>query len=213
MTITRRHIFLPSGELKLEGTLSYPEGTALCPGAVICHPHPAYAGDMNNNVVLGVMGVLELAGFAVLRFNFRGVNLSEGTYDEGRGETSDVISAIEYLRKQGMVDKSRMFLAGYSFGAWVALKSTVQTDGIKAIAAISPPLRVLDFDFLPRLSIPTLLVLGDQDIFCKVKDLEDALEKISSPKEKVIMANNDHFYWGREEELAGKIKEFFSGYL
>jgi hypothetical protein len=64
---------------------------------------------MNNNVVLGVKRVLENAGFAVLRFNFRGVNLSEGIYDEGRGETTDVISAIAYLTRQGMVDQARVF--------------------------------------------------------------------------------------------------------
>ena len=209
MTITRRHVFLPSGDLKLEGTLSYPEGVSLCPGVVICHPHPAYAGDMNNNVVLGVKGVLENAGFAVLRFNFRGVNLSEGIYDEGRGETTDVISAIAYLTRQGMVDQARVFLGGYSFGAWVALKAAGHMKGIRAIAAISPPLRVLDFSFLQNFATPTLLVLGDEDIFCKVKDLENAFEQIGSRKKKVIVTKTDHFYWGREEELGEVVKDFF----
>lgn len=213
MATTRRHIFFSSGNLKLEGVLSFPEEALSCPGAVICHPHPAYGGDMNNNIVMGIKRALEAEGFVILRFNFRGVNLSEGRYDGGEGEMNDVMAAVSYVKAQPMVDDNRLFLAGYSFGAWVALRSTLKMSGLRAMTGISPPLGMLDFSFLADTFTPTLLVSGDQDIFCKVEDLESAFNTITSPKRKVILPDADHFYWGREEEIGEAVREFFSEYV
>ena len=208
-----KQIFFPSGNLKLEGILTFPQDVSLSPGVILCHPHPAYGGDMNNNVVLGVTEALKDAGFAILRFNFRGVHLSEGDYDEGEGEIADVISAASFLKAEAMVDTKRLFLAGYSFGAWVGLRAAGNENDFKAVAGISPPLGVYDFDFLKNNIHPILLMSGDRDSVCDASELENTFDIISSPKKKSVLPGVDHFYGGREKEAGDLVKKFFCCYL
>ena len=208
--IKHEHIFFKSGDITLEGVLSYPQKSSSCSGVVICHPHPLYGGDMNNNVVAGIKGALQSEGFVVLRFNFRGVTLSEGKYDEGIGEVDDVIAAVNFLSSRAKVDQDRLFLVGYSFGAWVGLRAVLTINALRAVAGIAPPCGVYDFNFLHDSSLPILLVGGDHDTFCKKKELEIIFDKISSPKKKVILLQSDHFFSGREGEVGEEVKRFFS---
>ena len=208
--INHEHIFFKSGDITLEGVLSYPQKSSSCPGVVICHPHPLYGGDMNNNVVLGIKGALETEGFVILRFNFRGVTLSEGKYDEGKGEVDDVIAAVNFLRSQAMVDQDRLFLVGYSFGAWVGLRAALTINALRAVAGIAPPCGVYDFNFLHDSVLPILLVGGGHDTICNKKELEIVFDKISSSKKKVILPQSDHFFSGREGAVGEEVKRFFS---
>jgi alpha/beta superfamily hydrolase len=211
--INHEHIFFKSGGINLEGVLSYPQKSSSCPGVVICHPHPLYGGDMNNNVVVGIKGALETEGFVILRFNFRGVTLSEGKYDEGKGEVDDVIAAVNFLSFHAKVDRDRLFLVGYSFGAWVGLRAALTINALRAVAGIAPPCGVYDFNFLHDSVLPILLVGGGQDTFCNKKELEIVFDKISSSKEKVVLPQSDHFFSGREGEVGEEVKRFFSRYL
>jgi alpha/beta superfamily hydrolase len=211
--ITHEHIFFKSGDITLEGVLSYPQKSSSCPGVVICHPHPLYGGDMNNNVVVGIKGVLQSEGFVILRFNFRGVTLSEGKYNEGKGEVDDVIAAVNFLSSQAMVDRDRLFLAGYSFGAWVGLRAAFSINALRAVAGIAPPCGVYDFNFLNGSNLPILLIRGDHDTICNQKELEIVFDKISSSKKKVVLPQSDHFFSGREGEVGEEVKKFFSRYL
>lgn len=211
--INHEHIFFKSGGITLEGVLSYPQKSSSCPAVVICHPHPLYGGDMNNNVVVGIKGALETAGFVILRFNFRGVTLSEGKYDEGKGEVDDVIAAVNFLSSQAKVDRDRLFLVGYSFGAWVGLRAALTINVLRAVAGIAPPCGVYDFNFLHDSVLPILLVKGEHDTICNKKELEIVFDKISSSKEKVVLPQSDHFFSGREGEVGEEVKRFFSRYL
>ena len=211
--INHEHIFFKSGGITLEGVLSYPQNISPCPGVVICHPHPLYGGDMNNNVVVGIKGALEAEGFVILRFNFRGVTLSEGKYNEGKGEVDDVTSAVNFLSSHAKVDRDLLFLVGYSFGAWVGLRAALTINALRAVAGIAPPCGVYDFDFLHDSGLPILLVGGDQDTFCNKKGLEIVFNKIFSSKKKVILSQSDHFFSGREGEVGEEVKIFFSRYL
>lgn len=208
--INHEHIFFKSCGITLEGVLSYHQNISPCPGVVICHPHPLYGGDMNNNVVVGIKGALEAEGFVILRFNFRGVTLSEGKYNEGKGEVDDVTSAVNFLSSHAKVDRDRLFLVGYSFGAWVGLRAALTINALRAVAGIAPPCGVYDFDFLHDSGLPILLVGGDQDTFCNKKELEVVFNKISSSKKKVILPQSDHFFSGREGEVGEEVKRFFS---
>ena len=96
-----------------KGFMTAVQGTM---GAVISHPHPLMGGDMRNPVVEILAESLFAGGLSTLRFNFRGVGMSEGVFDEGRGEQEDVLAAVTYLERQGIRE---IVLAGYSFGAWV----------------------------------------------------------------------------------------------
>jgi alpha/beta superfamily hydrolase len=210
MEINHEHIFFKSGDIILEGVLSYPQKSSSCPGVIICHPHPLYGGDMNNNVVLGIKGALETEGFVILRFNFRGVTLSEGKYDDGKGEVDDVIAGVNFLSSHAKVDRDRLFLVGYSFGAWVGLQAAVTINALRAVAGIAPPSGVYDFDFLQKINFSILLVSGNEDSFCNQEELDNVFNNISSTKKKLVMPHADHFFSGREGEVGEEVKRFFS---
>jgi Predicted hydrolase of the alpha/beta superfamily len=165
---------------------------------------------MNNNVVLGIKGALETEGFVILRFNFRGVTLSEGKYDDGKGEVDDVIAGVNFLSSHAKVDRDRLFLVGYSFGAWVGLQAAVTINALRAVAGIAPPSGVYDFDFLQKINFSILLVSGNEDSFCNQEELDNVFNNISSTKKKLVMPHADHFFSGREGEVGEEVKRFFS---
>jgi len=211
--VKHEHIFFKNHELTLEGVLSYRKNRdCLSSGVVICHPHPLYGGDMNNNVVLGIKGVLEKESFAVFRFNFRGVNFSEGKYDQGRGEVDDTIAAVNYLKSK-IENISQLFLAGYSFGAWIALVAASKIKNLTAIALIAPPLGLYDFNsFFEKINLPILIVAGDIDSICNLKEMETILEAFPLIRKK-FLSGADHFFSGREQEISREVKNFFEEHL
>jgi uncharacterized protein len=206
--IIHEHIFFKSGDISLEGVLSLPGENSKSPGVVICHPHPLYGGDMNNNVVMGVKGAFEAENFAVLRFNFRGVTLSGGRYDDGNGEVDDAVAAVNFLRDHAAVDHDRLFLVGYSFGAWVGLRAALTIDNLRAVAGIAPPCGFFDFGFLQQINSPVLLIKGTQDTMCDDNEFENVFDRILSFKQKVILPHADHFFSGREGEVGEALKKF-----
>ncbi len=176
------------------------------PGVVFCHPHPLYGGSMHNNVTLAVGRTLAARGMAVLLFNFRGVGLSEGVYNGGCGEMDDARAAVSFLACCDGVDRQRLGLGGYSFGATVALAAGMDVEAVKAVAAVSPP-------SLPHFSSPKPRL-----VICGAKDTLVPLSGILKEKERItgggsgsveIVAGADHFWNGYEEKLADLIASFF----
>ena len=212
MTRMNKIIHFTSENLTLEGMLSLPKQSTSGPGALICHPHPQYGGDMDNNVVLAVANALEQLDMTVLRFNFRGVNGSEGTFDNGSGEVNDVLAALLFLTTQAAVDGNRILLVGYSFGAFVGLQAALRSDKVKVLAAISTPVDMYDFEFLSYSTLPILVVCGDRDSYCSLDKLERVYRGITAAKEKVIVPGADHFYWGKEDAPAEAILRFTRKY-
>ena len=135
-------ITISSGDLSLEGLLSRGESDR---GVVISHPHPLYGGEMRNQVVGIIQEVLAGKGWTTLRFNFRGVGRSQGEYDEGVGEQEDVRAAVRYLKELGIKE---IFLAGYSFGAWVNAQAALDLPEVAGSILVSPPQAMMDFSFL-----------------------------------------------------------------
>lgn len=113
ITMPEKVTFFDSGPLKMQGLLEEHSGEK---GVVVTHPHPLYGGDMYNHVVEAVCQAYQEREYSCLRFNFRGVGLSEGEYDKGIGEQDDVMAALDYLSALG---QNEIDLVGYSFGAWV----------------------------------------------------------------------------------------------
>ncbi len=197
----------------LQAVLEYPaspsEPMVSC---LICHPHPLYGGDMNNNVVGALSHSMIDAGIATLRFNFRGVGKSSGSYGEGISEMLDVTACIDHLSRNERLDSSKILLGGYSFGSWVAMK-TAQTDQRPSrLMMISPPLDMYDFSFLASEKRPKLMVGGDGDFVCSVKRFEEFSEGVADPKMSVILKGHDHFHWGLEEAVTSQAREFLSRY-
>ncbi|MFP4032277.1 MAG: alpha/beta hydrolase, partial [Desulfococcaceae bacterium] len=154
-----RKIDFPAGKIRLEGLLA--EG-AMDRGVVVTHPHPLYGGEMRNPVVETVADVYARRGLTSLRFNFRGVGGSGGSYDDGRGEMDDVRAAVAYLRERGV---QKIDLAGYSFGAWVAARMEMEAEGVDRLILVSPPVDFLSFADVDRLPRLALTVVGDEDDF------------------------------------------------
>jgi hypothetical protein len=199
-----KRVFFKAGELLLEGIIHGEEGATK--GVIVCHPHPQFGGDMNNNVVVGVSRALAEEGFMVLRFNFRGVGASQGVHTGGEQEVEDVKGAIGYL--QPMVQK--LFLVGYSFGALVGLRVALQDSAVTGWVAIAPPIGFYDFSYLKTCGKPKLLLAGKEDPFCPVPDLTKLYEHLLEPKAISFIPGTDHFFWGKEPILAQEVIGFLS---
>lgn len=209
MLVKEEKATFKSGNLVLEGVLWVPEGTGPLPGVVVCHPHPLYGGSMGNNVVLGVCQSLAEHGVVTLRFNFRGVGRSQGQFSGGTGEEEDVRAAVDYLGDLDRVDKARIGLAGYSFGAKVGLSAAVSCPVVAAVAGISPPLAMSDYSFLRDYPKPKLLIAGDYDEAVPPEALEELAASLPQPVEWEVVRGIDHFWGGGEEELGEKVAKFF----
>lgn len=205
---------IDSGGLSIEGMLHLPKDAAdKVPGIVICHPHPRYGGDMNNNVVVGLTDRLVKDGFAVLRFNFRGVGGSDGAFDWGGGETDDADAALETLSLRDEVDGSRIGIAGYSFGAAVAIQSATDSTMAHAVAAIACP--APQFRAFSGMEIlqPKLFVLGDHDHNFPVDQFRFLCRRFADPRRDEVISGADHFFRGSEPLLGEMTSDFFSAWL
>jgi alpha/beta superfamily hydrolase len=159
---------------------------------------------MQNNVVVALCEALAAQGFAALRFNFRGVGRSGGTHGGGEREREDAGAALDFLASQPDVDASRLGLAGYSFGAVVALSTDDRR--LAAIAAVSPPLA----DKPPlKLTCPTLFVFGERDNIAPPRNLERAGIELPEGSRIVVVPGADHFWLGFEDTLADEVTRFF----
>jgi uncharacterized protein len=199
----------PSGELLLEGTLTLPQGPGQFPAVIVCHPHPLYGGSMDNNVVRSVSETLARASLASFRFNFRGVGHSQGEFSHGTGEQHDVEAAISFVSKAGQLDPARIGLAGYSAGAGFGLPVGVSDARIKALAAISPPLDVFDFEFLKDCPKPKLIISGSGDDYTPAGWFFEFCRSLSEPKDCETIEGADHFWRGYESRLAARVTAFF----
>ena len=200
--VASRSLAFPSGALSLEGALDLPERTP-APGVVVCHPHPQYGGDMDNNVVLAACRALAGRGFVALRFNFRGAGGSDGAFDQGPGARDDARAALGQLVELPEVDARRSALVGYSFGATVAAE--VASGELRALALVSPPVAVSDLRV--AWGCPALVIAGDRDEFAPAERLQVIAE--APAVELRIIAGADHFWWGYEEQLGEALSEFF----
>jgi len=203
-----RAINFPSGELTLEGLLRLLEQTP-APAIVVCHPHPRYGGDMHNNVVDAVCQTAVENGISALRFNFRGAGSSEGRYDNGIGERDDVRAALTYLRGLPEVDSGRVALAGYSFGAAVALHAT--DERLNAFIAVSLPTAMALNDV--HVACPALFISGDQDEYSDPGELTRLVHRLGSQAELKLLPGLGHFWFGVERDLQAIIAPFLRAHL
>lgn len=210
-----------SGELRLQGVLHRPPAAQPVPGVVVCHPHPLYGGDMENHVVVAICQALAESGIAALRFNFRGTpargrpgGSSEGTHDAGRGERDDAIAAINTLREQPGIDRDRLGLAGYSFGAGVAARAAADA-GVRALALVALPVRGgTSANASLAFSGPLLLITGEHDPIAPPAELRRLMMGLpNEQKELVIVPGTDHFWFQGLTELTARLVIFFRKWL
>lgn len=187
---------------------------------------------MHNGVVAAIARAMAAQGVIALRFNFRGVGRSEGRYDGGQGERSDVAGALDWMLAQPQIDPWRVSLVGYSFGAWVALAHAQTDPRTVAVAAVGLPAWIYDADFarqntapslgaggpwhfdpgfMQSFTRPKLFVTGEYDPFAPPQALRRFVERLSPPKKLHIVPGSDHFLQGREQEVGHLIASFVAG--
>jgi alpha/beta superfamily hydrolase len=181
--------------------------------AVVCHPHPLFGGTMHNKVVYQTAKTIHRYGVPVLRFNFRGVGLSEGKHDEGVGESDDVLAAIDFLAAEfpGMP----LLVAGFSFGSWVGLRAGCGDPRVKELIGLGLPVGNLDgrnFSYLDHCDKPKLLLTGEFDQFGSPYVLRAMVERfppqVLQQTQVTIIEGGDHFFTGYLPELDRAITEW-----
>ena len=202
-------VFIPSDSIQLEGLLSVQEASSVKGGVVLCHPHPQYGGDMDNPVITTAAEVASEQGFSTLRFNFRGVGKSEGSYGDGVGERIDVEASIHYLHSTQKDSRLPLILLGYSFGACIGFSAAVHDKRIRGMVAIAPPLELYDFGFLKGCKKSKLVIAGNRDFFCPTTQLEKWYQQLEDPKSLVLIQGADHFFLGHTRFLIEPLKDFF----
>jgi alpha/beta superfamily hydrolase len=199
---------IPSGQLKLEGLIAKPTGVASARGAVVCHPHPLYGGSMHNNVVEAILAALWKRDFATLRFNFRGVGASEGEHSGGLGEADDAKAALQFLLSQAGVAKDAAVMAGYSFGAAIAMRVGAELENVATIAAVALPVGMSDFSFTAKSGKKIVLIAGDRDSYCPRPAITKLAENCGAQLR--IVEGADHFFAGFDGALTIELTELLA---
>ncbi|MGC2297540.1 MAG: alpha/beta family hydrolase [Acidobacteriaceae bacterium] len=194
----------PAG--RLEALLN--GGAPDAPYAVlVCHPHPLGGGTMHNKVVYHTMKAFQSFGLPVLRFNFRGTELSEGEHDYGVGEQEDVRAAVDWLDREFHLP---ILFAGFSFGSYVGLRACCGDPRVIGLVALGIPAhaegRDYDYNFLRDCTQPKLFVSGDHDQYGPVAEVEAAVALAHEPKELVWISGADHFFASKLEYVRQAIR-------
>jgi len=193
----------PAG--RLEGLLKFREGMDPTALAVVCHPHPLYQGTMHNKVAFATSEAFFSLSAEVLRFNFRGVGLSAGTHDFGNGEVQDALAAIELLRRRH--PGAACHLAGFSFGAGIALQTACRGVSLASVTAVAPSFKFFDPACLSSLPIPKLFLQGTDDSICSPEDLRRLYPGFLVPKSVVWIEGAEHFFARQIDALKTSIVE------
>lgn len=192
----------PAGALEV--AVDHPEAHEARRGiAVICHPNPPDGGTMQNKVVTMTSRALTESGLTVVRFNFRGVGRSEGAFDNGRGEVLDLMAVANWARHARSDDA--FWLAGFSFGSWVALLGARQLP-VQQVISIAPPVGLRDFSGVLPPPCPWLIVQGEKDEIVDAEGVFDWAQMQEPAPTLVRMPETGHFFHRRLLDLRGAIK-------
>lgn len=177
--------------------------------ALVLHPHPQFGGTMHNKVVARTAKALQEAGIEPLRINFRGVGYSTGEYDEGRGETEDARTALEYLLTQ-QPHAREVLIAGFSFGSAVGVRLGCADARVQKLIAIGAPARLHDLALLTSCTKPKLFIHGELDEIAPLAPLVELLEQVPphSPHQLVTIAGAGHFFDDQLPQLMQAVKDF-----
>jgi uncharacterized protein len=198
-------LFIEGPAGKLEALLEEPEDRDPQFAALVCHPHPQHGGTMHNKVVYRIARALRRSGAVVLRFNYRGVNLSQGEYGRGVGELEDARAALDLLRSR--YPGLPFSLAGFSFGSRIILRLGCQTQGVTRLIAAGFPANLADSQSLGQCGVPKVFVVSTHDEFCAVPAMETYFAAIPEHKELIWIESADHFFSDKLAEFESAIYE------
>ena len=192
-------LFIPGPVGKLEALLEEPEDAAPREAVLVCHPHPQHGGTMHNKVVYRIARAMRLAGCVMLRFNYRGVNLSEGKYDDGIGEVEDARSALAFLRSR--YPDLPFSLAGFSFGSRIVLRLGCEIPGARQLLAVGFPAAMPKSAGLGDCIVPRVFIISRNDEFCPIPAMQEYFVGLPEPKQLIWIDAQDHFFAGALDKL------------
>ena len=205
-----KEIFIPgpSGRIQAKYIKNKQPGA---PIALVLQPHPQYGGTMNNKIVYETYNCFYKNGFSVIRINFRGVEKSEGIFDNGQGELSDAAAALDWIEKDNP-GYSQCWISGFSFGALICMQLIMRRPEVNKFIAISPQPNVYDFTFLAPCPISGLVLYGKNDELVQVDSILNLKKRLSMQKNIEVkfeaITNANHFYKGKEKELTNTIDRY-----
>ena len=202
-------------EGRLEGRYQIVK-TANAPIALLLHPHPEHGGTMNNKIVYALYQAFARRGFAALRFNFRGVGRSQGSFDRGEGELSDAAAALDWLQANNP-NASACWVGGFSFGAWIGMQLLMRRPEIDGFISIAPPANMYDFSFLAPCPSSGLVVHGAQDDVVPPDSVSKLVTKLAHQRDITVdqrlVPGANHYFHGRMAELVGHIDSYLDAAL
>ena len=203
-------IFIPGPSGRLEGKY-FKNNKAGSPVAIVLQPHPQYGGTMNNRIVQETYNVFIKNGFSVLRFNFRGVGKSEGTFDNGQGELSDAAAALDWIERENQ-DYAQCWIAGFSFGSLICMQLIMRRPEVTKFVAISPQPNVYDFTFLAPCPTSGQIVFSEKDELVSKESINELRNRLNTQKGIDVnfseIKNSNHFFKNKEEELKRTIDKY-----
>jgi len=203
----------PSG--RLEGRYQ-PGESPTSPVALILHPHPQYGGNMNQKAIYYLFHAFALRGFATLRFNFRSIGRSQGEFDNGPGELSDAATALDWVQAMNP-NSSGTWIAGHSFGAWIAMQLLMRRPEIQGFISVAPPANQYDFSFLAPCPSSGLIVQAGEDEIVTPIALEKLVEKLQAQKAITVkhetIPDATHFFDEHLEPLMRTVNGYLNSRL
>jgi len=198
-------LFIDGPAGRLEALFEVPTGIDARGAAVLCHPHPQHGGTMHNKVVHTLSRAFARLGFATLRFNFRGTEGSDGAYDGGVGELDDALAAIAWMRAR--YPGKPLWLAGFSFGAAIAIRAAVATE-VDGLVSVAPAVSRFAAGLTEQPQCPWLVVQGDQDELVDVNETIDWVNSLAPGPELLVLEGVEHFFHGRLLDLREAVVTF-----
>ena len=203
-------VIINGPEGRIEGRYHHARG-GTAPMALVLHPHPLHGGTMNNKVVYTLYQTFVRRGFSTLRFNFRGVGRSQGSFDRGEGELADAAAALDWLQGYN-ANAASCWVAGYSFGAWIGMQLLMRRPEIDCFISVAPPANSYDFAFLAPCPSSGLIVGAEKDEVVPQADIQKLVARLSMQKgitvESRTVKGANHYYVDRMEPLQAHIDDY-----
>ncbi len=194
----------PAGNLEV--VIASPTREVVPAVGIICHPHPLYGGAMHNKVVTTLARTFYELGLWSIRFNFRGVGKSTGTYANGEGETEDLLAVMHWAREHFPAHK--IWLAGFSFGAYVAMQGARrEAENVSCLITVAPAVNHIDFPDRADIRCPWILVMGEADEIVPLQAVKHWVEKQPAITKSIYFPGASHFFHGHLMQLRERLKE------
>ena len=181
------------------------------PLALLLHPHPQYGGTMNNKVIYNLYQAFVRRSFSTLRFNFRGVGRSQGSFDRGEGELSDAAAALDWLQTINP-NATSCWIAGFSFGAWIGMQLLMRRPEIAGFISMAPPANIYDFSFLAPCPASGLIIQGNQDEIVPLESVNKLVDKLSHQRgikiEYRVIPGANHFFHDHMDEVIAHMESY-----